>query len=49
MAQVAATLGANYLGALHAVAVVLANLYIALSDDVPETGPAKARMELGYG
>jgi hypothetical protein len=49
MAQVAATLAANYLGALHAVAVVLVSLDIALADDVPETGPARARMKFGSG
>ena len=49
MAQVTATLGAEYLGALHAVAVVLVYLDITLADDVPEAGPARTGMELGSG
>ena len=49
MAQVTATGAATYLSALHAVAIILVGDDMALVDDVPEAGPARARRELGPG
>ena len=48
MAQMAAALGAIYLGPSHAVTVVVMQLDVALADDVPETGPAGSGMELRF-
>ena len=48
MAQVATALGTEYLGANHAVTGILVKLDIALAHDVPETGPARAGMKLGF-
>ncbi len=48
MAQVATTLGTEYLGADHAITGVLVELDIALAHNVPETGPAGAGMKLGF-
>ena len=47
MAQMAAATSADDLGALHAVANVLMSLDLSLADDIPEAGPARARVELG--
>ena len=48
MAQVATALGTEYLGTNHAVTGILVKLDVALAHNVPETGPARAGMKLGF-
>jgi hypothetical protein len=49
VAQMGIAPGANYLDPLHSETGVITQLDIALTDHVPETGPARSGMELGIG